>query len=81
MKIYEVETPNDLYGGKLFTTLASAKECLKVVLGRQCDPEYFECDDFQKVELVQLNRFNEDGSVDVLEAYDRISDKRFQKRA
>ena len=78
--MYEVETNLDSEGGVYFNELSEAYECLKNTLNEQTDTDYFECEDFEKVDYVQiLLHFVDDDDREIVKlvAYERKSGTEF----
>lgn len=76
---FEVETDHDNDGGIYFYDLSEAYEYLSSVLREQTDTDLLECEDFEKIDYVQLALHfeNIDKETIILAGYRRKSDTEF----
>lgn len=79
---YKVKSNLDIGGGKYFSDLSKAYEYISIVIREQTDPEAFECDDFEKINYIQLVMYfkNIDKKPIKMSEYSRKSDTEFIER-
>ena len=76
---YEVETNLDNDGGVYFERLSTAYEYMSDIIGKQIDTEFFECEDFEKIDYIHIIMHFENIERDNFEviAFERINDTNF----
>lgn len=76
---YEVETNLDNNGGVYFERLSTAYEYMSDIIEKQIDTEYFECEDFEKIDYIHIIMHFENIERDNFEviAFERINDTNF----
>lgn len=75
---YEVETDADKDGGWYFSKLSDAYLYLSNILRRQTDIEFFECEDFDKIDYIRLAiHFIDNDEILPIVQYTRKSDTEF----
>ena len=77
--LYEVETSIDTDGGYYFSSLEDAFNYLSRVIKAQTNTELFECEDFEKIDYIQVTiHFSDNNNENmILLSYVRKNDTEF----